>query len=137
MGPMSTLSSPWPIRSRRVLRLNAVMNSSYTSSWTRIFSADVQTCPQLRKAANVAALAATSIAAEGITMNESLPEASIRKGLKLLAQVRATTWPVGTLPVNATMCVSGCLPVDTDRARERRTRAMVEAGGMGARASWF
>ena len=77
-------------------------------SWcTKKRSAAVQTWPQLRFEANNAPRTATSSGAEGITMKGSFPEASIRCGLKVLAQAWATIWPVSTPPVKATMWVSG------------------------------
>ena len=61
-----------------------------------------------RNAANAAPRATASSGADGITMNGSLPDASISAGLKLSAADFATAWAAGTLPVNAMPCVPSC-----------------------------
>ena len=62
----------------------------------------MQTCPQLRKAAKAAPRAATLTSVEGITINASLPDASMRVALNLSDAAAATFLAAGTLPVNAT-----------------------------------
>ena len=49
-----------------------------------------------------------SIGAEGMTMNGSLPEFSIRQRFISSPHFVATLTPTGTLPVKATICVPEC-----------------------------